>query len=263
MDFKLLKENWDLFGSTDALWSILTVPGMEGNRWDIEEFYATGPPEVDAVLGEAKRHGLEIKMGRACDFGCGVGRLTFPLASHFAEVDGVDVAASMIERAKGQAGRGPNVTFHLNERPDLTIFADSSFDFILTVIVLQHVEPRYAKGYLREFVRILKPGGLLIFQLPEAAPSSKAAVEAAPEPPLSPYRRFRRMFRFLRKIGPFKLPQSQEAKKPTGPVMEMHGIARAEVVKLIEAEGAKVVHTREDVAGGKEWPGWRYFVVKH
>ena len=35
------------------------------------------------------------------------------------------------------------------------------------------MEPRYAESYLREFARVLKPGGALVFQLPERAPSRR------------------------------------------------------------------------------------------
>ena len=33
-------------------------------------------------------------------------------------------------------------------------------------VVLQHMKPEFAKAYLREFARILKPNGVLVFQLP-------------------------------------------------------------------------------------------------
>lgn len=262
MDFKRLKENWNQFGETDPMWSILTVPGKEGNRWDIEEFYATGLEDVAIVLSEIESHGLEIKRGRALDFGCGVGRLTFPLARQFERADGVDVAASMIEIARSQGERGPNAVFHLNERPDLKIFADNSFDFILTLIVLQHLEPRYSSAYIREFVRVLKPGGVLVFQLPDMRPDVQAHSAEVSGAPLSPYRRFRRMFRFLRRLAPPRQAGPAGSEKSSEPVMEMYGIAKAEVEQLIEQAGARVVHSRKDLSGGEVWPGWRYFVLK-
>jgi SAM-dependent methyltransferase len=42
-------------------------------------------------------------------------------------------------------------------------FADESFAFVYSNIVLQHVPRRLALGYLREFVRVLEPGGALVF----------------------------------------------------------------------------------------------------
>jgi SAM-dependent methyltransferase len=42
-------------------------------------------------------------------------------------------------------------------------FADGSFAFIYSNIVLQHVPRRFSQPYLREFVRVLAPGGVLVF----------------------------------------------------------------------------------------------------
>lgn len=56
--------------------------------------------------------------------------------------------------------------YHLNTSAGLDAFADETFDFIYTAHVLQHMEPRFARGYVREFVRVLRPGGVLVFQIP-------------------------------------------------------------------------------------------------
>ena len=47
--------------------------------------------------------------------------------------------------------------------PRLCPFADASFSFIYSNIVLQHVPRHFAKEYLREFVRLLAPDGILVF----------------------------------------------------------------------------------------------------
>jgi SAM-dependent methyltransferase len=73
-------------------------------------------------------------------------------------------------------------TYHLNAAPDLALFADSTFSFAYSTLVLQHMEPRYSKRYIREFLRVLAPGGVLVFQLP----SHRADREPAPDAVLSP-----------------------------------------------------------------------------
>ena len=45
-------------------------------------------------------------------------------------------------------------------------FPNDSFDFIYSNITLQHINPLYSKRYISEFIRILRPRGILIFQLP-------------------------------------------------------------------------------------------------
>jgi SAM-dependent methyltransferase len=42
-------------------------------------------------------------------------------------------------------------------------FPAAAFSFVYSNIVLQHIPRRFAKEYLREFVRVLAPGGLLVF----------------------------------------------------------------------------------------------------
>ncbi|HEX8929982.1 MAG TPA: class I SAM-dependent methyltransferase, partial [Actinomycetota bacterium] len=45
---------------------------------------------------------------------------------------------------------------------DLAIFGDDRFDLVCSLLVLQHVRPGYARAYLREFLRVLRPGGVLV-----------------------------------------------------------------------------------------------------
>ena len=57
--------------------------------------------------------------------------------------------------------------FHHNPAPDLRLFSDGSFDFVLVLIVLQHMEPELMRGYMREFVRVLRPHGVAFFNVLE------------------------------------------------------------------------------------------------
>src|SRR5436190_168234 len=46
-----------------------------------------------------------------------------------------------------------------------------AFDLVLSSVVLQHVPRReWIEGYLREFVRVLAPGGAIVFTLPSHIP---------------------------------------------------------------------------------------------
>ena len=58
-----------------------------------------------------------------------------------------------------------------------------AFDFVYSSLVLQHMKPEYSQNYIKEFLRILAPGGLVYFQLP--AEQEKPAA-------LDPARRFAR-----------------------------------------------------------------------
>jgi hypothetical protein len=38
---------------------------------------------------------------------------------------------------------GDRCRYHVNARNDLSLFADDTFDLVLTLIVLQHMQPKY------------------------------------------------------------------------------------------------------------------------
>jgi len=166
MEIRELQRHWDEFGKRDPLWAVLTSPAKKNNQWDVDEFFAHGEQEIDEVMRYLDTLGIDVARRRALDFGCGVGRLTQALARYFDRVDGVDIAPSMIELAEKYNRHGEACCYHLNETDDLRLFADNMFDFIYSCITLQHMRPVYARKYIAEFLRILAPSGVLIFQLP-------------------------------------------------------------------------------------------------
>jgi SAM-dependent methyltransferase len=172
---------WDLHARRDPLWAILSNPALTGGKWDLGRFMQTGVGEVATLLYELQSLGITVARGAALDFGCGVGRLSQALAPHFDRVTGVDVSAVMIEKARLLNRFPQSVSYVCNRSSRLQQFADRAFDFILSNIVLQHVRPDIAVEYLREFLRLLAPGGALVFQLPSHA----RRAEDAP-PPAAP-----------------------------------------------------------------------------
>lgn len=179
MRFRSLRRHWEGLGRRDPLWAVLTDPGKRGGGWDPDEFFRTGDDEIRQVLDRAAALGVSVSRRRALDFGCGVGRLTQALAARFERADGVDISASMLRQAARYNRHPDTCTYHLNPSPDLARFGDSSFTFVYSVLVLQHMEPRYSRSYVRELVRVLAPGGLLVFQVP----SRPRASEVGPERP--------------------------------------------------------------------------------
>lgn len=166
MNIKDLQKNWNDFGKADPLWAILTKSDKRGGKWGIDEFFETGIKTINLVFKHIETLGIDLSRGKALDFGCGVGRLTQPLARYFDEVCGVDVAPSMIELAKKYNRQGNKCNYYLNNADDLKLFSNGCFNFIISVITLQHMKPQYSKNYIKEFLRILTPHGVLIFQLP-------------------------------------------------------------------------------------------------
>ncbi len=162
IDLERLRSDWDALAKRDALWAILTDGTKADGEWEVAEFLETGEIEMATVMGYLGGVGcLPDTAGAALDFGCGVGRLTQAMARRFAASVGVDISEEMIRKAKtlNQYGHCDYLT-SVTER---LLFADESFAFVYSNIVLQHLPRRLAVGYLREFVRVLEPGGVLVF----------------------------------------------------------------------------------------------------
>ncbi|HEX5236321.1 MAG TPA: class I SAM-dependent methyltransferase [Silvibacterium sp.] len=156
-----LKDHWETLAERDALHAILTDSRKRVGRWQIAEFMATGVYEIETVLSYLAELGcLPEFSGTALDFGCGVGRLTQALARRFNSTVGVDISHRMIRTAES-FNRFAHCRY-LVSASALLPFADASFSFIYSNI-LQHVPRRIATRYLREFIRVLEPGGVLVF----------------------------------------------------------------------------------------------------
>lgn len=242
-DLKKLREDWDTFGKMDPLWAVISWPEKRGGKWDVEELYRLGREEVGRILDEVALLELPLRKQRALDFGCGVGRLSEALAAHFDRVTGLDIAPSMVDYARLHTRSGGRVEYLVNETDDLGRFKDGEFDFILSSITLQHVPQPFISGYLREFVRVLAPGGMLVFQLPAKA---AATVKGC-----------------LWRLLPRSAVASMLRRKNRLPVsMQMNAIPRVRVESILRQAGAEVVSVRRDTEAGPDWISYRYIAVK-
>jgi SAM-dependent methyltransferase len=240
-----LRRHWNELGRQDPLWAILTSPDKKGNQWSVGEFLETGRADVAALMQYLDALPVTVRRGRALDFGCGAGRLTRALADYFEEAVGVDIAPSMIELARRLHADSGRCRFLLNQTAALPSVPSGSVDLVYSRLVLQHIHPRYVRAYLKELVRVLAPGGALVFQLqsdaiaPVAGPGLKNAL---PLPVIAALRRIRDLATF--------------------PRMELHGLARDEVVRLLAALGVTIVDIVEDRSHGADTPGFQYCATK-
>ena len=253
MKIENLQKNWNKFGQTDPLWAVLTYDGKEKGKWNIAEFFETGEKEIKEVLEHLESSKIRVNKSRALDFGCAVGRLTQALANRFDEVYGIDIAPSMIEQAMQFNKHGNRCKYILNEVDHLRIFGDSYFDFIYSNITLQHMKPSYSKKYLAEFARILKPGGIMVFQLPSERSRSTNLLK-----------------RIVRTIIPEKVIESifhlrvRWISALRGePVMEMYAIQKENVIDLLASEGIKTIETQDVSQSDSVWLSYRYYAIKN
>jgi SAM-dependent methyltransferase len=226
------QRDWDDLARFDPLWAILTRRDKKGGGWDLGEFLATGDRDVSAILAVAAEHGLPRERARALDFGCGVGRLTRALGAEFSEAVGVDISEVMVARARELNADRASVRFQLNVAEDLACFESASFDLVCSSLVLQHLHgPAAALRFVAEFIRVLRPGGVAVFQMPTRVPWRGRPLLR------------RRLYRALRALG-------VDAPVLMGPgrtnPMRMHAV-REEVMRAwVRSHGGAIVATTPD-----------------
>src|SRR4051812_27587858 len=125
---------------------------------DTERFWAGGEEALAAMLAATGAPAI-APHETVLDLGCGLGRLTRPLAARARHVVAVDVSAEMLARARElNAGLGNVEWVHGDGRT----LPDAEVDVAVSFVVLQHLpEPGIALGYVRELGRVLRGWAVL------------------------------------------------------------------------------------------------------
>jgi len=154
------------FGSYERVWDTLAI--TKRNAMDAVSAGVEDEKEFD-LAGERIAETLKefvTSKDVVLDLGCGIGRIEKSLAKYCAEIHGVDVSRRMVKRARKRLQGLTKIYIHKNNGRDLSSFPDEKFDFVFSVIVLQHLEKEDAVFYLYEIHRVLKPNGKLYFNVP-------------------------------------------------------------------------------------------------
>ncbi len=242
-DLDHLRRVWQTLGREDPLWAVLSHADKRGGRWSVDEFLATGRAEIDPLVHAFAQHGMPASRQLALDFGCGAGRLTRALASHFEQVVGVDVSSSMIETARTLNRDVANIEFRENPSVRLEGIADASVDFVYSIMTLQHIPAELARGYVDEFFRVLAPGGIAAFQFVTGADDSLRGQVFARVP--------NRWLNPLRRLA---------WRRST--VFEMHALDEAALKRtLAKYPHMQLLDAIDDPAAGRGWSGRRWYVI--
>jgi len=159
---KIMSRDWDARARKNAFYYIASWQ----KEWDIESFIASGEGDFERlVIPVLTRCGLPTTGKRMLELGCGAGRMTASFAKRFERVCALDLSHEMLSRARRMHAEQKNILWLLSNGADLSCVASDSMDFVFSYLVLQHLpEEELALRYIREMLRVLRPGGVFLFQ---------------------------------------------------------------------------------------------------
>jgi SAM-dependent methyltransferase len=157
---------WNDFAKRDAYAYIMTdLPA--GDR---EAFWKSGARTVSEQLVPVVRDN-RVSPGIALEVGCGVGRLTLPMAGYFQTIVGVDISIEMVRQANAIAAerRAANVQFITLSDYDSCeanrARLDGKVDFVYSLLVFQHIDDfSLIDSHLRRISNLLCTDGIAYLQ---------------------------------------------------------------------------------------------------
>lgn len=156
---------WEYFGENDPYFAVNTISEMRSESLDDERiklFFSRGEDYIKQIWQEIEDHFAPgFRPERSLDFGCGVARMTLPIARRTTgETVGVDISDSMLDVARKNAEMFgvKNVSFLKSD--DTISKVTGKFDFVHSFVVFQHVNPKIGEGIFRRMVEVLAEGGI-------------------------------------------------------------------------------------------------------
>lgn len=220
--WRRVSQTWRRLGEESPHWSVMSWEDFKPERYseNAARFIATA--EDDRAVIEralARFPGVDPKALRCVELGCGVGRVTRPLAEIFGTVLGLDVSEPHLRLAEAHAKDCglTNVTFRrIAEVADYATLPEA--DFFYSRIVLQHNPPPVQKAILAAVLGRLAPGGIALFQV-------------------------------LSRSEGYSYRLAEDLDLPAGE-MEMHVLPQRDVFEVLQRLGFSVVEVQADTCCG-------------
>jgi 2-polyprenyl-3-methyl-5-hydroxy-6-metoxy-1,4-benzoquinol methylase len=158
------RDIWEEYARSDPFWSIAgfdkyRVGQMDDNARD--EFFRSGREHVEEMWQV-----FESRIGRgfcpstSIDYGCGVGRILFPLAERSANAVGVDISQGMLDGVRANSPSGLRDKIRLQTSDEFLTAGADRYDLVHSYIVMQHIESRTGYEIIRRLVERLNERGL-------------------------------------------------------------------------------------------------------
>jgi ubiquinone/menaquinone biosynthesis C-methylase UbiE len=154
-----MQSYWDQRARLNAAYYVDT--SLSYDDPDMDAFWATGETIVKRALQDGP---VAVPVGgTAVELGCGLGRNLRALAARYDRAIGLDISQEMLDRARDHLE--PGIELVRCDGTSLRPLPDEAADFVLSIIVLQHIpDVAVIAGYVRDIARVLRPGGYAVLQ---------------------------------------------------------------------------------------------------
>jgi SAM-dependent methyltransferase len=149
----------------------MTAPASTASRTALND-RQFGTTAADYVASPVHAEGDDLRQiaeiarqvgGRVIDLGCGGGHVSYAVAPHVQSVVAYDLSAGMLSAVAAEAKRRGLGNIETAQGPAEALpFPDASFDAVFCRYTAHHW-PDVRRG-LREARRVLKPGGIAVFE---------------------------------------------------------------------------------------------------
>jgi SAM-dependent methyltransferase len=254
---------WVAWGEKDPYFAVITSPEFRRGAMDgqaLAKFFEMGERHARYVLDMCRRRvDPGFKPRSALDFGCGVGRVTLPLAREVEHAVGVDIAPGMLAEAEANAQRLGIGNVEWVRSDDGLTGVRSQFDLVHSAIVFQHIDVARGRRLFQRLLECLAPGGIAALQITYAKayhPDTYGQPPAPPPPPAGGptpagwLARWRQL--------PSRLAAGEAAPPPADPEMQMNPYNLTELAFMMQSAGIQDFHTTFTDHGG-EWGVFLFF----
>ncbi|HWB47711.1 MAG TPA: class I SAM-dependent methyltransferase [Stellaceae bacterium] len=213
-----IERSWSKMGEDWPHFSVLSEEQyLPGNlAGSLDQFWAIGRGEADLAVSLLRQLDFGDPAEKTCvEYGCGVGRVTIPLAARFGEVHAYDISAShlALARQRAETMRAANIGFHHRGSGLLEPLAPC--DFFYSRLVFQHNPPPVMRELVRLALASLRPGGVAIFEIPVY-------------------------------LAGYRFHIDDYLDNPPPERMQMHCLPQREIFSLISQAGCFLLEVRED-----------------
>ncbi|MCW5960437.1 MAG: class I SAM-dependent methyltransferase [Pyrinomonadaceae bacterium] len=175
-----IQKTWEHFGEENPYFAVVTLDQFEKENLSedvLAEFFESGSRYTETVWKEIETNLVsDFRPKRSLDFGCGVGRLSIPIARRSGELVAVDISKRMLEEAERNAVKANVNNISFVQSDDNISRVSGKFDFIHSFIVIQHIDPSIGETIFEKMIEKLEDGGIGALHLTYDHPGKRSSV---------------------------------------------------------------------------------------